>query len=119
MTEDVSSQQDKYKTLIKQTEATRFKPGQSGNPSGKPKTKHITDILGKLLDAEASEGKTNAEAIAEELIKLVKDAKQRGYAPMLKELLDRVEGKVPDTHKIESDVPINIIYKQVGDRDDA
>ena len=110
--------QDKNTTLIEQTKAHRWKPGQSGNPAGRPpNTRYISEILREKLLEETAEGKTHAELIAEALIELAKDPKMRGFAPAIKELLDRTEGKVPDTHKVESDVPINIIYKQVGDRD--
>lgn len=38
---------------LKNTEVGQWKPGQSGNPSGKPKgTKHRATIVKKWLDAE-------------------------------------------------------------------
>ena len=88
-----------------------YQPGQSGNPAGRPpNTKYVSDYLREALQ-ELTDGKTNAELIAESLILLSKDPKMRGFVVAIKELLDRTEGKVPDTHKIESDVPITLIFK--------
>lgn len=96
-----------------------FQPGQSGNPSGRPlKDICITSLVKELLEQEAEGGKTHAQLVAEAIVKLSEDHHFKGNVSAIKELLDRVEGKVPDTHKIESDVPINIIYKQVGDREE-
>jgi hypothetical protein len=71
-------------------EATRFKPGQSGNPGGRPKgrtlLKTIRDLLYERGDPEA------LEKIANGYI----DAMKRGSFPHLKEFIDREEGKVPD-----------------------
>jgi len=92
----------------------QWKPGQSGNPGGRPEGKSITAELRKLIDKG-----TNAEDIANVLYDIAKSKLNRNQIIALKELLDRTDGKVPDTHKIESDVPINIIYKQVGDRDEG
>jgi len=94
-----------------------YKKGQSGNPEGRPKD-IITSLIKELLEQEVKGGKTHAQLVAEAIVKLSEDSLFKGNVSAIKELLDRVEGKVPDTHKIESDVPINIIYKQVGDREE-
>lgn len=97
---------------------TRWQPGQSGNPAGRPSnTKFISDYLKELLVKQAKTGEINAELIAKALIELSKDPQARGFVPAIKELLDRSEGKVPDTHKLESDVPVTIIFKPAGDKD--
>lgn len=88
-------------------------PGESGNPKGRPPNiKYISDYLREELQ-KVTDGKTNAELIAEALIGLSKQPNMRGYVPAIKELLDRIEGKVPDTHKLESDMPISIVFKEV------
>ena len=94
------------------SKSTQWVKGQSGNPAGRtPNTKFISEYLRELLDKQDKSGKTNAEMVALALIELAKDPNRRGFPPIIKELLDRVEGKVPDTHKLESDVPITIIFK--------
>lgn len=100
--------------------ATQWKPGQSGNPAGRPpNTRYISEILREKLLEKTSEGKTHAELIAEALIELSKDAKMRGFVPAIKELLDRIEGKVPETHKFEGDVPVIIQPVVYERREDA
>jgi hypothetical protein len=73
-----------------------FKPGQSGNPSGRPKTKPITDALFQILHEkvpEDKEGRTYlrlmVRAIAREAVK--------GKTQAFSEIVDRVEGKAPQT----------------------
>jgi len=89
----------------------QWKPGESGNPGGVPKGKSITAELRKLIDKG-----TNAEDAARVLYDIAMKG-GRSQVEALKELLNRGDGKVPDTHKIESDVPIYFTYKQVGGRD--
>lgn len=92
-----------------------YKPGQSGNPGGRPPDT-LTPLLREYLNANDEAEK---KKIVNTLLSLAKLTGVPGQASALKEIFDRIDGKVPDTHKIESDVPISIIYKQVGDRDDT
>lgn len=114
MTEKKASKQPKKHALTPEMEASKWQKGQSGNPGGRPKDT-LTPLLRELLN-------TNDEAEKRVIVKALLGAAKltgRGQVAALKEIFDRIDGKVPDTHKIESDVPINIVYKQVGDRDDA
>ena len=90
----------------------QWKPGQSGNPSGRPAGKSITAELRKLIEKG-----TNAEDMARILYEMAKRMSP-GQLSAFKELLDRTDGKVPDTHKLESDVPVTIIFKPVEGKDD-
>ena len=74
MVDDKSSQQDKYKTLIEQTEATRFKEGQSGNPGGRPK-----DTVSMLLKEK------DRQAVADKLYQLA----LKGDMRAIQEYMDR------------------------------
>ena len=66
-----------------------FQPGQSGNPNGRPKSKPFKDAIQKALKAaDGDEDMLNAVALA-----LVKKAKE-GDVPAIKELADRLDGKV-------------------------
>jgi hypothetical protein len=66
-----------------------FQPGQSGNPNGRPKSKPFKDAIQRALkEAEGDEDMLNAVALA-----LVKKAKE-GDVPAIKELADRLDGKV-------------------------
>jgi len=70
-----------------------WKPGESGNPSGRPKRKPITDAYIRLLNEPIpgdKEGRTFADALAQ---KILKEA-LNGKVPAASEITDRVEGKV-------------------------
>lgn len=76
------------KTPAKQEENrdTRFKKGQSGNPTGRPKgSVSITARLRKILMDE-----NEAEDLARAILKEAKD----GNASVIKEILNRLEGAV-------------------------
>lgn len=94
------------------SKSTQWVKGQSGNPAGRPPLgSALSDILRDKLELRDKHGKVNKEVIVDQFIEALKDPTMRAYAPLFKELLDRIEGKVPDTHKLESDVPITIIFK--------
>ena len=85
----------------------QYQPGVSGNPGGEHKGKSITAELRKLIDKG-----TNAEDTAQILYDIARKG-SRAQMEALKELLNRTDGKVPDTHKIESDIPISLIFKEI------
>lgn len=76
--------------------AALFKPGQSGNPAGQRPGPSLTTRLKLLLtepvDPNDREGVTRGERLMELAIKAAEDGDYRFF----KEILDRVEGKVPD-----------------------
>jgi hypothetical protein len=64
--------------------AEPWKPGQSGNPGGRPKTKFITDALKKAV---------NPEELVEGLIRLALKAKEPAIRlAATKYIMDRIEG---------------------------
>ncbi len=68
----------------------RFKPGQSGNPGGRPKTKLITQAYRELLEQlDPEERKTLAQKLARKAV----DQALKGSLAALKEITDRTEGK--------------------------
>jgi len=82
-----------------------FKPGQSGNPKGRPKGSGITDKLKALLDSEVilkGEKLTMADAIAQVIINKALKADHK----FVREILDRTEGKVTDNVKIDGEMKI-------------
>ena len=88
----------------------KYKPGQSGNPGGKPKDPGITAGQIEKLDQVCpfdGKGRTWREYLIE------KGLLQAGESPKAMEhLKERLEGKVPDKHEIETG-DISIVYKQV------
>jgi hypothetical protein len=73
---------------------TPWKPGQSGNPGGRPKSAPISDLLHVLLLNPCENDplkRIHAEVIAQALI----DRACGGDVKAAREIADRVEGRVP------------------------
>lgn len=71
---------------------TRWKPGQSGNPSGRPKSKIISEAMRKKAELEVpddSQGRTYAELLADAAY----GHAASGKAQYLTEILNRNEGR--------------------------
>ena len=99
--------------------ASRFKPGQSGNPGGKPRNPTInpeaktlpkivphhvslTAILKEILQrVPDGEHKTNAELIMDKLVEMAKG----GDRQAIKDVHERVDGKVPDQLAVSPHIP--------------
>ncbi len=78
-----------------------WKPGESGNPNGRPsKAVSVTHYLHEVLAETNAEGKTHAELLARAMLK-------GGLKPdtnMAREILDRVEGRVPSKIELEAHI---------------
>ena len=73
----------------------RWKNGQSGNPNGRPKKDvSITSLLKVKMLEDAGKGKTHGELIVEALLEIAESRLSRGQIPAIKEILERVDGKV-------------------------
>ena len=107
---DVALSKDREKRerqLANLRPATQGEP--SRNPSGRPKKRLITDQLEKLLkQKDPKTGKPNAELVAMGLIKMLAQGKNA------KELLDRIEGPVPQVqeHTGAGGAPLTITFTQ-------
>jgi hypothetical protein len=65
-----------------------FMPGVSGNPGGRPKKKPITELYQEMLNDGAT-----IEAIRKAILKSIRGGKT-GFVLLVREIADRVEGKV-------------------------
>lgn len=90
----------------------KFQPGQSGNPAGKPRgTQHSSTRLRRLLEA-VQKAKNPVTKQEEEFTTLeMMDAAMisramKGDVSAYRELLDRLEGKVPQAVKHEGGLSI-------------
>ena len=72
---------------------SRFKPGQSGNPGGKPKGPTLLGEINAELDARGGQRrKQSAKAYVDQM--------ERGSLPHAKEIIERQEGATPTTGKL-------------------
>src|SRR4051794_3473748 len=84
--------------------ATQFKPGISGNPSGRPRGTSLTARLRDKLDepAPGEPGKVLADVIADRLIELATD-KARPDRAAIELILAHVDGKPHQSVSITAD----------------
>lgn len=86
--------------LTPEMEARKWKPGESGNPGGRPKKKPITEMYEAMLnDPELID-------VARDAIRKAISKGQMAMVLQLKEMAERVEGKI--TQPIEADVTVNL-----------
>ena len=103
---DNVSQEPRTNREISNDNLIPIKPGETLNPGGRPAGKSITAELRKLIDSG-----TNAEDMAQILLDIAKAKLNISQMAAFKELLDRTDGKVAETHKIEGDIPVTIVFK--------
>jgi hypothetical protein len=83
-----------------------WKPGESGNPGGKPRRKPLTDALELELTPEV------CKIIAQRMVEKAKEAS----VPHFSEVADRVEGRVIQTKELtgsDGDV-IRVVVEYIG-----
>ena len=100
-----------HKVPDRETRGQHLKPhqwqkGQSGNPKGRPPSLlSLTSLLNKHLN----EHPEDAQALVKALVAL---GKQSGINQLgaIDKIFDRIDGKVTETHKIEGELPIKILF---------
>lgn len=71
--------------------STQWKPGQSGNPSGRPPTKTFTEICNRILDERVDENDVNSITKREQLCRTIITQALAGHKVAIKELLARLD----------------------------
>ncbi len=114
------AQQRTQKTVAEGGNLIPFKPGVSGNPAGSPKHNLIiTSQVRKILEADAGGGKTVAEIVAGVIVKkLREDEHSKGYATLLKDQQDRLEGKVTEQIAVTQKTTVRFIVGKGYAKDD-
>ena len=87
----------------------RFKPGQSGNPGGRPKGSRSPSALIRHYFDEGLEGVDLGDALIKSMFKRAIDGSFRHC----KEIVDRLDGKTPDV--IHGDGELKIIVEYADD----
>jgi Family of unknown function (DUF5681) len=85
--------------------ATQFKPGQSGNPGGRPKSRIITEAYNRELVKPANDNskpRTKLEQVAQAQVKRA----LKGDTRAAKEITDRVEGTAVQSVQISGQTDI-------------
>jgi hypothetical protein len=82
------------------SEATRWKPGQSGNPGGRPKKKPLTEALEKIY-SDPEECLKAARALARKA--------RAGSIAHFQEAANRLEGRVADRDESHGNVTFNVV----------
>ena len=94
---------------------TRFQPGQSGNPLGRPKWKLLSDTyrakLAELVPGD-KRGRNYAEAIADAAFA----AALEGQIGAIQEIADRTEGKPAQAIALSGDLHVTMTVEEIDAR---
>jgi hypothetical protein len=83
----------------------KWKPGQSGNPGGRPRGT-LTDVLKIILAEVGPTGKANGQLIMERLAVMAVS----GNIDAIKVILDRVDGKLVEQHAVDGRIKIALSW---------
>lgn len=79
-----------------------FQPGQSGNPSGRGKSKPITDaVLKELAKAHGRQGKTKLEAAVSKLVTMMISGKPKDVIEAFKLVMPYTDGLPVQTVEVD------------------
>jgi hypothetical protein len=79
-----------------------WKPGQSGNPGGRPKKNPITDaVLKELAKQHGRQGKTKLEAAVASFVTLMISGKPKDQLEAFKVLLPYTDAQMPQTVELD------------------
>ena len=98
--QSIAQNTDRITKLPPELQANIWKPGQSGNPGGRPKRKPLTEALQAILD--------NPEEVMAVCKAQMKRAK-KGHVDSFTAIRDTVEGKPSGDDKSGSNVAVEIL----------
>lgn len=77
-----------------------FKPGQSGNPKGRPPGMRLSNLYRAELEKTGPDGRTMGEVIAEKIVTMACN----GDLGAMREIVDRLEGKPRQAVDLEASI---------------
>lgn len=95
-----------------------FKPGQSGNPNGRPKGRRdFRTIFYAALERLASQSGETVDALEEQMHIAAIQQAVKGNPKFFKDLNDRIHGKAPETvqHTGKDGGPIHVRVNELSD----
>jgi hypothetical protein len=103
---------------------TKFKPGQSGNPAGRPKgSENFSTKFRKFIEKVADQNEITPEEVEEQLMAIGYKEAKAGDFRFWADIFNRVYGKPKETveHSVDeniSEVEITIRRNEIKDRGD-
>lgn len=85
-----------------------FESGKSGNPGGRPKTKPFKDAL--MMEALAAEREEECFAPKGSLRWNARQLLNQGDVQAIREIADRLDGKVPQGISGDEENPLNFVH---------
>ena len=82
----------------------RWTPGHSGNPGGRPASQSLNSAIRAKLDEVRDDGQTRAQRIAAILVELAESGDLRA----IREVIDRTEGRPPQSIALDTGVPYEL-----------
>jgi hypothetical protein len=86
-----------------------FQAGQSGNPGGRKKDRPFLDAL--MMEAKLAEAGEDTPAPKGSLRWNARQLLEKGDVQSIKELADRIDGKVPTPIAGDDENPLNIVAR--------
>ena len=91
-----------------------WQKGSCGNPdpsrNGYSVTSRVKDLLAEVSDFIPPDANPNDKKYRDQIARQMIIESCRGNVPMIRELLDRTEGKVPDKTAIIGDILIEVVF---------
>lgn len=84
----------------------QWKPGQSGNPKGRPKKRTLTELCREILERDGVTLDGRKMCVDEALAETILTMALRGNNDIIKELWARLEGKPKETLEIQGELRV-------------
>jgi hypothetical protein len=107
MTEQINKTtlEESAKAVEKQKPAHLWKPGESGNPTGKKKgTRHFSTLIREAITKVATDTGTSDD---KEIVRALVEKAKAGDLKAVDMVLDRVDGKAEETINLDGEMTIN------------